>query len=173
MSVPVGDSLKSSWRLARSHWPVILGWLLLLWSIGAYAFNRHRFRDVESWPSTPLIDIRGGSTQGPQRVGSDGNVHSGHEVRWLSYEYVVDGQSYKGHRAQPGDGTRVVELTLESMDPGPWFPDRKNRVYFHPQHPEIAVLYPVPYQSSALVMTIIVSGIFVALHSYFHFRTQW
>jgi hypothetical protein len=121
-----------------------------------WGFNKHRYRQVSQWPSVPaeiqFLHSTRHSIPVETRTGS----------RWQSstfdlarFTYQVGGIVYQGHQPSP-DG-QIPPMVTGSISGKPSSVP-EYRAYYKPGQPEVAVLFPLPYQGDALLLIALVTG---------------
>lgn len=126
-------------------------------SAGRYVHGFVKYWGVESWPSVraEIIDVGGDVTSFPSqnRFGTSSTTI---DSRFAEFRYTVGSQTYRSTTVSPDGGG----LPLNSLD-RPW------RAFYNPSSPDTAVLIPVSFQGTGLLIAATFSGILVFVHLWF------
>lgn len=139
------------WRMTHgiaAYVAVVAAYLFVAIMAGVYLQQRALYRDVEQWPSVPAHAVRKMSvSRFPSLVSNNPGFATP-----VHYVYTVNGAAHPRCRATP------------DSDSGNRYFGENPRAYYHPQHPEIAVLFPVPYQGTALIIALTCGAVVVVAH---------
>ena len=132
---------------------------ILFFAIGTWVGGRGIYRWTKARQSIAWPVAQG--TVVYSDVAEKYEIDGGYSYRLaLSYTYTVDGKSYEGSRQTFGrqvpEDEAVVELLAESFEPG-----EPVEVYYNPERPGQAVLYPGDTQG--LMPVIVTGGVLFAL----------
>ena len=123
-------------------------YLIFVISGGLYIRDFLKYRGIDSWPSVSAEILGGGgnvvSFPTQTRYGMNTTTI---DSRFVEFRYSVEGKSYRSKNATPDRGG----LPLNPFN-RPW------RAFYKPSSPDIAVLSPVPFQGTGLLVTAIFSG---------------
>ena len=115
------------------------------------------YRGIDSWPSVDAVVLRAGGTMISMPTQTRYGVSSSTiDSRFVEFHYTVEGQLYQSNKATPDGGG----LPINPMNQ-PW------RAFYKPFAPDIAVLAPIPFQGTGLLVTAVFSGIIVLAHLWF------
>jgi len=145
------------------HWSINHSLLLLIYATfvvsgGCYLKGVLTYKSVESWPSVEAKIVGSGgeeiSVSTPTRY--DFTSTTTIDSRFVEFVYSVEGKAFRSISATP--------------DGGFLFPNPRNeplRAFYKPSSPDIAVLTPVPFRGTGLLITAGISGILVVAHLWF------
>ena len=130
---------------------------------------------MESWQSVPALDVTEDQIHGETR----GDWYTGTKLRSMvthivSFDYNVDGSTFRGSLASPDGGGLPFNSDFEVAKnpngdesflilPKP----RGWRAYYHPDNPSLAVLNPIPFRGIGYMVVFSFMGILIAVHLYF------
>ena len=147
-----------------NHWGAIfLVYATFIFSLTIYVSNRIHYRDISDWPSVPVQNLHtGGETRRVTIETVAGGYPWSIDYRYVEFDYTVNGVAFHSRKASP-DGGGLPPIIF-SRQPLEW------RAFYNPKNPKIAVLNPVPYQGVRALITMLFSGLIVALHLLFTFK---
>ena len=115
------------------------------------------YRGIDSWPSVDAEVVGAGGTvisvPTQTRYGASSSTI---DSRFVEFRYSVEGQLYESNKATPDGGG----LPINPMNQ-PW------RAFYKPSAPDIAVLSPIQFRGTGLLVTAVFSGIIVLVHLWF------
>lgn len=127
---------------------------VFLVSFAVYLRNHLVFRGVESWPSVSAKIIgSGGKSDSVPLMSRYAYSTSEIDSRYVEYEYVVADRTYRSIRSSPSGG-----VPLPPRSGSGW------RAYYKPTAPQVAVLNPIPFDGSGVLIIAGFSGILVGAH---------
>lgn len=145
---------QTVWRMTHgiaAYLVVITAYLFVAVTLGIFLRQRALYREVEQWPSVPAHAVRDMPvSRFPSLASNDPGFATP-----VHYVYTVNGEAHPRCRATP------------DSDSGNRYFGENPRAYYHPQHPETAVLFPIPYQGTGLMIALTCGAVVVAGHAGF------
>lgn len=153
----MNKTVRLEMRWLSRNWFLLLIYAALVVSLSAYIDGRLTYRGLESWPSVDAeIMGFGGSVTTIPGQGRYGVSNSTMDTRFTQFRYSIEGREYANDTVSPNENA----LPLNPFN-RPW------RAYYNPENPETAVLIPVAYRGTNLLVLVSLSGLFVILHLWF------
>lgn len=145
-----------SWAI--NHSILLLIYASFVVSGGCYLKGVHTYQGVESWPSVEAKIVGSGgdvvSVSTPSRY--DFTSTTTIDSRFVEFQYSVGGNSFRSISVTPDGGYLFSNSRNEPL-----------RAFYNPSSPDIAVLTPVPFRGTGLLITAGFTGILVAAHLWF------
>jgi len=134
--------------------------IVFIASASAYSLKFLRYRGISSWPSVPAKVIFSRSYRFTMptetRYGSSTTTHTSFSTL---YRYSVAGIDYEGTMATPDGDSPPIQVY------------ENPRAYYNPNNPGIAVMYPMPYEGTALLLTALLTGMLAGISAFFTLRS--
>ena len=145
-------------------------YLVFLKSLACWLYQKHRFRDVESWPWVEAKLVNSAQASIPFRLETrTGSQATTLAMAAVEFTYVVNGVTYKGDLGTPDGGGLQYSKEVAPDGELNW----NLRAYYHPNDPASAVLSPEPYWGPLLLAIATTFGIPVLVHLVLWFREKW
>jgi len=151
-------------------------------SAAVYSMKWWRYRGVSSWPSVPaqVVYLRSSGLTMPIET-REGPRTITHKCCSVLFRYSVAGTDYQGTIPTPDGDLPEVRLYENSqpydksaaphhlVSTTQMTPDQY-RAYYNPCNPNVAVIWPTPYQGTTPLIIAAFSGMLALLSAYFTLR---
>jgi hypothetical protein len=145
---------------------------MLLLSLSYWVRETVKFHGVKSWPKVPATILEHGSGGVTYRMETRTGTQIGHRAAsWVKFSYSVEGTTYQSDLGSPNGGGVPVRFHFLGEEPeGPWHESWE--AYYDPDHPEVAVLSPVPYDGTGWLVVAFASGSVALVHAFFWVKAR-